>query len=235
LRKRAQRGFTLIELIISITLVAAISAGLLMTLRTGLQTLERTQTRLEENRRAIGTLDMIRRQIGGAMPVRATCRSGERSIVDDIFRGDPAILLLVTNESLTEGARGYPRIAEYRWTHNPDGTMRLEVRESLFSGVSSTAPHCESGNDGKDAILPSDAPPIVLLDRLAYGRFRYRQLDLVTLLGRDWTEGWDRPTLPFAVRLEMEAAPGNGSRLPVGIITVPLHISREPGANYNAY
>ena len=39
---------------ISITLVAAIATGMLMAMRGGLLSLNRTQTRLDENRRALG-------------------------------------------------------------------------------------------------------------------------------------------------------------------------------------
>ena len=42
------------ELMISITLVAAIATGMLMAMRGGLLSLDRTQTRLDENRRALG-------------------------------------------------------------------------------------------------------------------------------------------------------------------------------------
>src|SRR5580658_10432185 len=52
--RRAQKGFTLIELMISITLVAAISAGMLMAMRAALLTLEKVDARLQSNRRVMG-------------------------------------------------------------------------------------------------------------------------------------------------------------------------------------
>ena len=48
-RIHSQRGVTLIELLVVITLVAAISTGLLMAMRIALNTMEKTQVRLEEN------------------------------------------------------------------------------------------------------------------------------------------------------------------------------------------
>ena len=227
---KRQAGFTLIELMISITLVAAISAGLLTTMRNGLLTLERTQQRLEENRRALGIQDLIRRQIGGAMPVKGSCGADEQIASRDIFRGNSSALLLVSNESMAEGSRGYPRIALYRVAPNANGTVRLEVFEQLFSGPASTAPWCEID----PTILHAPVgPPFVLLDNLANCRFIFRNVDQNTQFGREWMDLWVQPLLPYAVRIEMEAAPGSTVRMPIGSITIPLHVFRTPGEFYS--
>jgi len=65
------------ELMISITLVAAIATGMLMAMRGGLLSLDRTQRRLEENRRALGIQRILALQLGGAMPVRSGCGGGQ--------------------------------------------------------------------------------------------------------------------------------------------------------------
>ena len=70
---RAQRGFTLMELMISITLVAAIATGMLMAMRGGLLSLNRTQNRLDENRRALGVQRILSLQLAGVMPARTGC------------------------------------------------------------------------------------------------------------------------------------------------------------------
>lgn len=230
MRRRQQAGFTLIELMIAITLVAAISAGLLTTLRNALFTMERTQQRLEENRRALGIQDLIRRQIGGAMPVKAQCGVGDQATMAEIFRGSPTAMLLVTNESMTEGSRGYPHIALYQVRPNPDGTVRLEVSEQLFSGLTSTALFCEP--DPRIMHAPSSAPPLVLLDKLAYCRFLYQNLNQNTLFGREPESDWQQPLLPYAVRIQLAPAAKSDTRLPVGTITIPLHVSLTPGVSY---
>ena len=63
MKRSSQAGFSLIELIIAITLVAAISAGLLSAMRNGLLTLQRTQARLEDARRAMGVQGLLRRHL----------------------------------------------------------------------------------------------------------------------------------------------------------------------------
>ena len=57
---RDQRGFTLIELMIAITLVAALSTGMLMAMRTSLITLEKIDERLKSNRRVMSVERILR-------------------------------------------------------------------------------------------------------------------------------------------------------------------------------
>jgi general secretion pathway protein J len=229
MKRPVQSGFTLIELLIAITLVAAISAGLLTTMRNALLTMQRTQQRLEENRRALGIQDLIRRQIGGAMPVKGQCGPAEGAYTGEIFRGNSKALLLVTNESMTEGSRGYPRIVLYRVMPNPNGTVRLEMFEELFSGPGSTASFCAP--DPK-LLNPPPVAPLVLFDQLAYCRFLYQNLNINTLLGREPAEDWQQPILPYAVRIDLAPAPDREIRMPVGSITIPLRISRSPDVRY---
>jgi len=66
--RRTDDGFTLMELMISVTLVAAIATGMLIALRGGLLSLNKTQTRLDENRRAMGVQRILSMQLAGAMP-----------------------------------------------------------------------------------------------------------------------------------------------------------------------
>ncbi len=230
MRRRAQSGFSLIELLIAITLVAAISAGMLTSMRNALMTMQRTQQRLQENRLALGIQDLIRRQIGGAMPVNGHCGPGDGTSTIEIFRGSANALLLVSNESITEGARGYPRVALYQVRPNPNGTVRLELSEQIFSSALSTAPFCEPNPTVLHA--PPDLNPSVLLDQLAFCRFRYQNINLNTLFGREPAEDWLQPMLPYAIRIDMAPAPGSVVRLPVTSISIPLRISRSPGERY---
>src|SRR5271154_1852065 len=70
------RGFTLVEMMIALTLVAAIITGLLMAMRTGLTAYERVKARLEDNRRVMGLDQTLHRQFGGMMPVMGECGAG---------------------------------------------------------------------------------------------------------------------------------------------------------------
>src|SRR5690349_4538961 len=106
------------ELMISITLVAAIATGMLMAMRGGLLSLDRTQARLEENRRALGIQRILTLQLGGAIPVRSGCGGALASPF--AFRGTATALQMVSTYSITEGARGAPHIVEYQVAPDED-------------------------------------------------------------------------------------------------------------------
>ena len=115
-----EKGFTLIELMISITLVAALATGMMMAMRTSLLSMEKINSRLQFNRRVMGMEHILTRQIGGVMPVVSDC--GTTHV--PIFSGTPASLRLVSSYSMAEGARGYPQFDDFQVVRG-EGGLRL--------------------------------------------------------------------------------------------------------------
>jgi len=225
-----EAGVTLIELMIAITLVAAISTGMLMAMRTSLITLEKVDGRLQSNRRVMGMEQMLNRQIGGVMPVLGGCPNSAGGLVPTpAFNGTAQTLHLVSSYSLAEGARGYPHVLEFQVIPAEGGGLRLIVNEYLYSGPSSLAPFCING-----IFLPAQAKPdsFVMADRLAYCRFVYRQRIPDAPRAGGWVPIWDQRNLPAAVRIEMEPLVPNPAQLPLVNVTVPIHITREIDSPY---
>ena len=215
----SQRGFTLMELMISITLVAAIATGMLMAMRGGLPSLGRTQTRLDENRRALGIQRILSLQLSGAMPVRTGCGGSTSGFA---FRGTASALAMVSTYSMTEGSRGAPHIVEYQVAPDAGGTVQLIVHERLYS-PGSTASFC-----GEGVSLLGSPQPLVAASRLAYCRISYFQMNPDTQFrGGGWVDSWNQPDLPGSVRIDMAPAVADPIRLPIVAITAPLHINRS--------
>lgn len=206
---------------IAITLVSAILTGMLTSLRGGLLALDRTETRIEESRAALGLDQMLRRQLGGIFPAMGDCALNDGLAARvPLFRGNAQRMLLATSYSMTEGARGYPRLVEYRVAANGDGTVRLIVEEFLFPSPETALPFCSQQE------MPRPAGRLlVVASRLAAVRFSYRETDPYTRLGGKWVPEWIAPNLPYGIRIDMQAAADEGGA--VSNITVPLHISRE--------
>jgi prepilin-type N-terminal cleavage/methylation domain-containing protein len=218
-RINRRSGFTLMELLIAITLVAGIATGMLIAMRGGLQTLGRTQTRLDENRRALGIQRILTLLLGGAMPVRTGCGG---PLGPFAFRGTANVLQMVSTYSIAEGARGAPHIVEYQVVPEPAGTFTLLVSERLYAGPASTSGFC-----GENIALQGSPQPLVAATRLAYCRFSYHEMNPDTqFLGGGWVDEWKHPDLPGAVRIQMAQAVPDPIRLPVVSITAPLHINR---------
>ena len=148
---------------ISITLVAALAAGMLMAMRTSLLSMEKINSRLQFNRRVMGMERILTRQIGGVMPVMSDCGPGRIPI----FLGTPDSLRLVSSYSMAEGARGYPQFDEFHVVKGEEG-VRLVVTEHLYTSPTSTAPVCE----GQQSVTPSS---LIVADRLASCTFSYRE------------------------------------------------------------
>src|SRR5580698_9924749 len=101
MRRASERGVTLIELMIAITLVAALSSGMLMAIRTSLITLEKVDNRLQSNRRVISVNQILSRQLGGVMPVVGMCGSSGGGVGRTAaFNGTAQTLHLVSSFSL---------------------------------------------------------------------------------------------------------------------------------------
>jgi len=207
------------ELMISITLVAAIATGMLMAMRGGLLSLNRIQTRLDENRRALGVQRILSLQLAGAMPVRTGCAG---ALSPFAFRGSVAALQMVSTYSMAEGTRGAPRIVEYQVAPDDGGTVKLIVNERLYGGPASTAEFC-----GEGVALQGSPQPFVAANHLAYCRFSYFQMNPDTQFrGGGWVDAWNDPNMPSAVHIEMAPATADPIRLPVVSITAPLYVNR---------
>jgi len=220
-----QRGLTLIELMISITLVAAIVTGLLLAMRTSLLAYQRVNQRLEENRRAVGIEETLERQISGLVPEMGVCGPGRIPI----FNGDDQSLRFVSSSSLTEGTRGYLRLIEYQVAPDPRGGVRLMMNERLYGGPQTIAPLC-SGNTFFPVQLSDQS--IEAVGRLAFCRIAYREYIPGAPLAGNWVPLWNRPLLPGAVRLEMAPLDPATERMPLLTLNVPLRITRDQTVPY---
>jgi prepilin-type N-terminal cleavage/methylation domain-containing protein len=193
--RNSNRGVTLLELMIAITLVAGLSTGMLMAMRTSLLTYDKTAKRLESNRRFVKTQQMLSDQISAVMPVQGVCLgdAGQTVGIPSFLSGSEGMLRLVSSYSIAEGSRGYPQIVEYRVIPEQPGTVRLVATERPYTGPQSTMPYC--GNEpappvsafdmgAQSAVGFSGAPSAaavlsggsyVLAEHLAYCRFSYHE------------------------------------------------------------
>jgi prepilin-type N-terminal cleavage/methylation domain-containing protein len=243
LPRRTQSGVTLLELMIAITLVAGLSTGMLMAMRTSLLTYEKTAKRLESNRRFVKTQQMLGDQISAVMPVQGFCLGDAGQIIGipSFLSGSEDILRLVSSYSIAEGARGYPQIVEYRVIAEPRGSVRLVATERPYTGPRSTTPYCNGAPPppvssyelGTPSAVPLGGESHVLAEHLAYCRFSYHEpYDQNRFIESLWLPLWDKPLLPAGVHIEMRAAVADTGGLSVLSITVPIQVNRDPRVVY---
>jgi prepilin-type N-terminal cleavage/methylation domain-containing protein len=226
----SQRGVTLLELLIAITLVAGLSTGMLMAMRTSLLTYEKTAKRLESNRRFVKTQQMLSDQISAAMPVQGACLgdAGQTMGIPSFLTGSMDTLRLVSSYSIAEGSRGYPQIVEYRVIAEGRGSVRLLATERPYTGPQSTTPYCVAG---QSTPVPGDS--YVLAEHLAFCRFSYHEpYDQNRFIETPWLPLWDKPLLPAGVRIEMRPVVPDAGGLSVLGLTVPIQVNRDPRMVY---
>ena len=116
-RMRRQRGVTLIELVVAVSITAVITLGLLFALRTSVTAYEKTGDRLRANREQMGRNQILARELGGIMPVTNQCGGYQMPFL----LGTSESLRVVSSYSIAEGARGYPQILDFRVGRSPSG------------------------------------------------------------------------------------------------------------------
>ena len=224
-RLDSERGVTLVELLIAVTLVALLSMGMLFAMRTGLGALSSTNTRLHDNRRVMSVQRILESQIAGIMPVAANC--GGRVI---FFQGAAQTLRFVTSYSMDGGARGYPRIVELQVIPGEGAGVRLVVNEYLYTGPSAGA-IC-GGSSGGFLPVQVGSGSLVLADRLAFCRFVYRDVG-VARRPPGWMPIWtNTQVLPTGIRVEMTPLVVDPARVPLETLTVPIRLTRQVLAPY---
>ena len=236
--RRGSRGVTLMELLIAVTLVSLLSAGIVISLRVGLSAMNKADAKLMANRRVTSVESILEEQIAGIMPVVADCHPNQNASLLKIafFQGEPASMRLASVYSLQQGSRGTPMILEFQVIpgENYQG-VRLIVNEHWYTGPQQAglsclgvAPDPLTGVTAvKFAPIAIGANSFVLADKLSYCRFTYREL--VPEMPAKWLGHWTHTdSLPNAIRIEMAPLAPDAGRLQPVTLTIPVHVTRPP-------
>lgn len=122
---RGERGFTLLELVISITLIGIIVLIISGAMRLGFRSVDSGEKKIEYLERMRSTLSLINSQVQSEIPLTFD-EEGSRKYY---FKGDRDSLSFPTTYSLTGGERGYV-LAAYRVIPGDRGKQILYLKES---------------------------------------------------------------------------------------------------------
>jgi prepilin-type N-terminal cleavage/methylation domain-containing protein len=240
--RRNERGVTLLELLIAVSLMSLLSLGVLYSMRVGMDAMAKTNDRFQKNRRVLGVEKALSAQIAGLMPVTVECLGGGGAPGGKavMFQGDPQAMRFVSSYSLQEGARGYPKLLEFMVIPGDKGVgVRLIVNEMPYSGPFSlrgacigTQPDPMTGQ-AAGLFIPIVPRPdsFILADKLAGVRFLYRD-ELPPPLFEKWTMKWLQNKLPTAVRMELIPLEPSVANLQVTTTTIPIRVTANPMLNY---
>jgi general secretion pathway protein J len=227
MRRRTQSGVTLMELLIAVTLFSMIMVGILFALRIGLNTYQKAQQHLMDNRRVAGAQRILTEQLEGMIPMQAAC--GGKGLTP-FFQGEPDRMRLISTFSLQEAWRGRPQILEIFVIPGEESGYRLVVNEIPYVQPKQAGQLCI----GPGKYLPVSAGPksFVLADKLAYCRFTYSWQPDEILKYSEWGPIFTGRHWPNAVRIQMAPLEPDPSKLQPITVTAPLRFHRLPEIQY---
>ncbi|MCL5282595.1 MAG: prepilin-type N-terminal cleavage/methylation domain-containing protein [Planctomycetes bacterium] len=198
-----RRGFTLLELVVAMSLMVVVSSCLYSALYTGFRAYRSAQAAVDPTAAAINVIELIKQDIGGVLPPGGT-------LAGAFIGTDSGGLKGVDADSL-----------EFYTTHVYANDARLDGRTTtaapLVGGIGKVALLLEEDSEEKDGtylllrqvttdlLAPREMEPEeqVLCRGVASLNFRYYD-------GTGWVDSWDSTTdsnsLPLAVEVDIQIA-----------------------------
>ena len=209
---RRARGFTLLEVLLATTLLAAALALAFATLRAAGATAERGEAIAARNERIRAVSAFLRQRIAGARAI--VFEIDPASGATKRFEGDVRSLRLVADLPDYLG-RGGPHLHEFTLARRGDG-LALEVDFRMVAG---------------GRALAAARPPEPLAEDLRALDFAYRGLGADGRPGA-WQPRWNNPqALPLQVRVRVRDARGDWPEL---VVALPLANGFNASSNAGA-
>jgi general secretion pathway protein J len=206
-----QKGFTLVELLLAITLLSILLALAYGGLHAAIQAADRGQDILEESGRLRMAHQFVRKQLNQAIPLVFNQQEGETVDVKaaEVFLGSAQSIRFVGPMPGYLGFGG-PQVQQLTIVGGENG-LELVLEHTLVQGFEES--------------LLAERDPIRLIDRIASASFSFQgRGEEGELL--PWTSTWEDPALlPVAVALEIEFEEGAYTDWPLLVAAIRI----DPG------
>jgi len=205
------RGFTLVELLLAITLMSMLLALAYGGLRASTRATDRGQVILEESSRIRMAHQFVRKQLNQMMPLAFL--ESEDLQERTIFEGSARRIRFVAPMPGYLGFGG-PQVQELSFEQSDHG-LALVLSHALLQGFE------------EEKLYQRD--PIFLLDRIDQASFQFLGLDEQEQLS-GWTDDWAEPNkMPVAVSLEIEFEEGVFTSWPLLSASVRIDLNALRG------
>lgn len=222
IRSAATRGFTLLEVMLSIVLLALLLAGTWGAIRTAVHAMHSGEDAIDRTNRLRVAEEFMRRQVSRILPLAYA--TDDSTGTNYVFEGSGNFMRFVAP---MPGylSKGGAYVQTLSLVNSRGGGKQLQFTDMMLNGYDS---------DDKES-SPQD--PAVLLDQIQDGRFEYRTLDDQGEL-TDWSDQWDDPSVtPVMVRIRIIMRPE--ARVEFPDMEIPLMLdagasrSNRPGSVLN--
>lgn len=228
--RQATAGFTLLELLVSITIVSLLATTILFGWRVASAAWQRANDRLQQQRTVLATHQLLQEQMASMVPYQARTAAGASEF---FFQGEAATARFVSRYALSHRARSGLYLIEYRIAEQSDGSKQLLLNESpvgsreelgaLLAGAEMIA----AGRVLKFQEFHQRPETLALLEGLQECRFEYYR-PATASQPPGWTDRWVSVNneLPRGMAIHAVApAEATGPR-PVAIVAAVQHYAR---------
>ena len=211
---RAQRGFSLVEILVAVSLLALMTLGAMAALTTSVRAVRSGEAQVNRSDSVRIAQEFMRRQLSQAMALPFE-RAEDLGMVY-VFEGDANALRFVAPMP-GHLSRGGPHVQQLSLVR--DGrTQRLEFSHDQLNGYE---PERSRELDAR--------PPVIVLEGITNAHFEYRAADENGEL-MDWRRDWEYPQfLPMMVRLVAEFPADRRQTWP--LLEIPLHAGANGGVS----
>lgn len=227
--RRARSGFTLLELLIAMTILSLLATTALFGWRIAASAWQKANSHLQESRAILETNQLLLEQMSSVVFYRALTASGASEL---FFQGEPQTARFVSRYSLTDRASSGLYRIEYQIVEQTDGTKQLLLNEFPVRSrqeLGALIVDSETTSDGKVLIFAPFAHMArtrVLLEGLKECRFEYYEPPLPSKPGI-WKERWiaNTPELPRSIAIRLVSQTDSADLKPVSIVAAIRHYS----------
>lgn len=213
--RRAATGFTLIETVVALTLLAVMLAMLFAGLRTGIRAWDSGSGRGDRADQVLLAWSFVRKELTAAFPWRLKDPLSVRLA----FKGERERLRFVSMRPAEIGGGGLAFVSfEFEPPRGAGGSGRLVMRRSFAAA------------ENRDFAPVDEAEKFALLEGVSVARFEYYGAENDTMPPA-WSDKWDYPQrLPSHVRLAVKLGE---EKLPD--MVVALRIGEEAGCYESSF
>lgn len=223
-RARSDAGLTLIEVLVAVTLLALLSAGMVTALSMSAGAWSDAREHLTLDRRIATANQLLYAQFAAVTPVLMQPPRSIGAPPAPFFHGEPQQMRFVSSYSLDAGPRGGLTIVELN-VQNAKNGRRLVLTQSPYRGPASTGRFVvgvdREGPQGMRILYRPVQPrsdSLIVADQLATCTFEYQREPRGVGGVAEWLPVWgDVNQLPAAIRVRIEPAKTEPRLQPVTI------------------